>query len=174
MTEKGWVEVTGYRFRYQVNEDGDVRKQMPDGSWFYLKPYIAGRGRACVKMRTAENKKVDIPVVWLMADAFLGGRRPGMAIIHRNGAKYDCSVRNLKFATHRECGKLAGRNRRRVVLKIDRRGEVVAIYSSVREAAERNYISQTAVWARCVCKVKDPYRLDGYNYQYESTRRTVK
>lgn len=29
-----WVEVAGYKFRYQVSEEGRVRKEMPDGSWF--------------------------------------------------------------------------------------------------------------------------------------------
>lgn len=169
-----WVEVAGYKFRYQVSEEGRVRKEMPDGSWFYLKQYTSGRARACVKMRTAEDKKVDVPVVWLVADAFLGGRRNGMAIVHRNGAKFDCSARNLKFVSRKECGLISAGNRRRPVLKLDRKGEVVAIYPSVRKAADENFISQSSIWLRCAGKVQDPYRLDGYNYQYESARRGTK
>ena len=172
--DTGWVEITGYKFRYQVNEEGHVRKEMPDGSWYYLTPYTSGRARACVKMRTVEDKKVDIPLVWLVADAFLGGRRPGMAIVHRNGAKFDCSARNLMFTTRKKCAAISAGNRRRTVLKVNRKGEVVAIYPSVKKAATENYISPNSIWLRCACKVKDPYRLDGYDYRYENTRREAK
>ena len=73
-----WVEIHGYRFRYQINREAVVRKELESGEWYVLKPYISGRTRACVKMRTEDNRKVDVPVVWLMADAFMGGRRPPM------------------------------------------------------------------------------------------------
>ena len=168
-----WVDVTGYKFHYQVSDGGRVRKQMPDGEWFYLKPYLSGRNRACVKMRTEDNKKVDVPVVWLVADAFLGGRRPGMNIVHKNGAKFDCSPWNLVFLTKRDSGKCSEGAARRTVLKVDREGKVVEIYRSTREAAKKNFISQTAVWNRCLGRVKDPYLLDGYNYQYEEQRRKL-
>ena len=148
-----------------------VRKELESGEWYVLKPYISGRTRACVKMRTADNRKVDVPVVWLMADAFMGGRRTGYNIIHRNGAKMDCELVNLSFASKQVSGKISSANRRKAVMKVDQAGQVVAIYSSGREAAKKNYISQNAIWARCTGKVKDPYRLDGYDYRYETSRR---
>lgn len=165
-----WVEIRGYRFRYQINREAVVRKELESGGWYTLKPYISGRNRACVKMRTEDNRKVDVPVVWLMADAFMGGRRPGSNIIHRNGAKLDCALVNLAFVNKRAGGKISSANRRKAVVKVDKDGQVVAIYSSGREAAKKNYISQNSIWARCKGKVKDPYRLDGYDYRYEVTR----
>lgn len=60
-----WVDIPGYRFRYQINREAVVRKELESGEWYVLKPYISGRTRACVKMRTADNRKVDVPVVWL-------------------------------------------------------------------------------------------------------------
>ena len=167
MRKGGWKEIPGYRFRYRINDEAVVQKQMDDGSWFALKPYISGRNRAAVKMRTADNRKVDVPVVWLMADAFMGGRKPGTAIIHKNSSKLDCSLGNLKMIPRKECGKLSCRSRRKAVMKLDREGNVVAIYASGREAAEKNFISQNSIWARCMGKVKDPYRLDGHDYRYE-------
>lgn len=166
-----WVEIPGYRFRYQINREAVVRKELESGEWYVLKPYISGRTRACVKMRTVDNRKVDVPVVWLMADAFMGGRRPGYNIIHRNGAKMDCELVNLSFASKQVSGKISSANRRKAVMKVDQAGQVVAIYSSGREAAKKNYISQNSIWARCAGKVKDPYRLDGYDYRYETSRR---
>lgn len=162
-----WVDIPGYRWPYRINDEGTVEKQLPNGTWVKLNPYLAGRSRVCVKMRTAENKQVDMPVVWLMADAFMKGRIPGMCIVHKNGSKFDCSLRNLQYMTYVQCGKLSGSNRRRPVLKLDKSGEVVAIYKSVTEAANKNYLSRTAVWHRCAGKVKNPYDLDGYDYKYE-------
>ncbi len=162
-----WVEVTGYKFRYQVSEEGLVRKEMPDGTWKVLRPYMAGKRRACVKMRTLDNRKVDVPVVWLVADAFLGGRRPGLNIVHKNGSKFDCGARNLKFLTKSECAKLS-ESRRRPVLKLDKSCKAIAIYPSVNDAAKANFISKSAVQARCAGQVRDPYRLDGFNYKYET------
>lgn len=101
----------------------------------------------------------------------MGGRRPGYAIVHRNGAKLDCSLQNLKFMPQKECGRLSCRSRRRTVLKVDPSGEVVEVYSSAREAAKKNFISQNSIWARCNHKVKDPYRLDGCDYRYEGRKR---
>ena len=162
-----WVDIPGYRWPYRIDDEGTVEKQLPNATWVKLNPYLTGRDRVCVKMRTAENKKVDVPVVWLMADAFMQGRIPGMCIVHKNGSKFDCSLRNLRYMTHAQCGKLSGSNRRKPVLKLDKSGEVVAIYKSVTEAANKNYLSKTAVWHRCTGKVKNPYDLDGYNYKYE-------
>ena len=140
-----WVEIPGYRFRYQINREAVVRKELESGEWYVLKPYISGRTRACVKMRTVDNRKVDVPVVWLMADAFMGGRRPGYNIIHRNGAKMDCELVNLSFASKQVSGKISSANRRKAVMKVDQAGQVVAIYSSGREAAKKNYISQNSI-----------------------------
>ena len=162
-----YKEITGYRFTYRIEDTGTVQKLMPDGSWYTLKPCVAGRNRACVKMRTADNRKVDVPVVWLMADAFMQGRKPGYNIVHKDKSKFNCDVRNLKYATNSECGKMSSSNRRRPVVKIDRCGNVVAVYPSVTVAAKKNFLSKTAVWHRCINKLKDPYKLDGYNYQYE-------
>ena len=162
-----WVDIPGYKWPYRIDSEGTVEKQMPNGSWVRLKPYISGRTRACVKMRTVDNKKVDVPVVWLMADAFMQGRKPGMCIVHKNGSKLDCGFENLQYATRPQCGKMSGSNRRRPVFKVDRAGRVVAVYRSVTEAARKNYLSKTAVWHRCTGRVHDPYSLDGYNYRYE-------
>lgn len=162
-----WVDIPGYKFRYQVSRDGEVRKQLPDGTWMILSQFIAGKNRVCVKMKTPDGKKHNVPVVWLVADAFLGGRRPGFNLIHKNGQKFDCGADNLKFVTKSECARLATKTRK-PVFKLDINCEVVAVYPSVIEAARANYISKSAVCARCMGQVKDPYRLDGFNYKYET------
>ena len=160
-----WKRINGYLWSYRIDDEGHVEKW--DGiKWVRLTPYISGRDRACVKMRTKDNRKVDVPVVNLMADAFMGGKKPGECIIHKNGSKLDCAIYNLKKVSKSECGKISSRNRRRAVAKIDRTGTVLQIYPSAREAAKQNHLSQTAVWHRCTNKLKYPFELDGTTYQY--------
>lgn len=90
-----WKLIEGYKWPYRINEDGVVQKN--DGSgWVTLKPYLSGRRRPCVKMRTVNDGQADVPVTNLMADMFMGGRKPGECVIHKNGAKMDCSLGNLK------------------------------------------------------------------------------
>ena len=72
----------------------------------------------------------------------------------------------MKFVPLNECGRISCRGRRKPVAKVDRGGNIVEIYPSGRDAAKENYISQNSIWARCHNQVQDPFRLDGYNYQY--------
>ena len=162
-----WKQIDGYRWPYRINEDGEIQK-FYEGKWLDLHPYISGgRARAMVKMQTADKRKIEVPVVWLMADAFMGGRREGYVIIHKDGYKLNNAVWNLAFMSRSECGKLSAGAKRKAVLKIDRDGNVVEIFRSCREAARKEYVAQNCISERCLNKIQKPYLLTGYNYQYE-------
>lgn len=150
---------------YRIDEDATIQK-LYNGMWLTLNPYIHGH-RAMVKMRTTCNRKVDVPVVWLMADAFMGGKRDGCSIIHKNGAKLDNRLVNLAFATKSETGMLSASNRRRAVEKIDIEGNVIELYASGREAARKNHLCQDSVSARCLGRIKNPFYLTGYSFIFE-------
>ena len=105
----------------------------------------------------------------LMIDAFFGGRKDGEVYMHRNGSFQDCSVFNLVKTTEKDVGKKSGGASRKAVEKVDRDGNVVALYASTVEAAKANYISRKSIWMRCTNRVQDPYLLDGYNYRYEES-----
>lgn len=155
---------------YRINEDARIQKFW-HGEWVELHPYITGgRQRALVRMRSADNRKIEVPVVWLMADAFMGGRRPGMTITHKDGSKLNCAVWNLQFMTRSECARLGGKSRRRTVLKIAPDGTVVNIYRSAREAAKKEYVSLNVILNRCLNRVTDPFEFTGYSYQYEERK----
>ena len=49
----------------------------------------------------------------------------------------------------------------------DKDGNVVAIYKSQKEAAQKNYMSTCAMWHWCHGRRKDSYALDGYKYVLE-------
>lgn len=161
-----WIDIDGYAYKYQINEDGEVR-WFKNGVPTLIKPYTAGQRRARITMRRADNTKVSVAVVDLMADAFMGGRIAGYNIVHKNGCKYDNRLSNLAFATKKETGEMSARNRRKPVLKMLYDRTVVAVYPSATAAAKANYISLTMMSGLCKGKFDDSCRADGYYYQYE-------
>lgn len=165
--EQQWRLVKGYKYPYRINVDGVVEKQLPEGGWQVVATKLQGRRRACVTLRKVDGVRVHVPLVRLMANAFMGGWQSGMCCIHKNGSKLDCSLGNLKFVTQQECGKMSCRNRRKPVAKVDREGNIIEVYSSCVEAARKNHLSTTAVYNRCNKLLKNPFLLDGYNYRFE-------
>lgn len=164
-----WKQIDGYLWPYRINEDGEVQKFYKD-KWVELHPYVSGgRARAMVKMRSVDNKKIEVPVVWLMADAFMGGRREGYGIIHKDGMKLNNALWNLEFRPVSKCGLLSCHSKRKSVLKIDKSGNVVEMYRSLAEAAKNEFVDKNCILQRCKNRVKHPYRLTGYNYQYEAS-----
>lgn len=164
-----WKYIEGYKWPYRIDEDATVQKWF-NGRWQTLTPYLNST-RARVKMRTSDDRQVGIPVVWLMADAFMGGRRAGYDIIHKNGAKLDCRLCNLKFSPRKATVQLSAGNKRKAVVKITPDGNPIEIYKSCTEAAQRNYISKSAVSARCRGEIKNPFHLTGYSFRFENRRR---
>ena len=88
-----WKEITGYLYRYRINEDAVVQRYWPNkDEWRTKKPYKGGAKvwsgkRLMVKLTVAPKKYKEVAVVDLMADAFMGGRsaHPNQVITHRDG-----------------------------------------------------------------------------------------
>lgn len=162
-----WKIVEGtWRWPYRVSDQGEVQKQLPSGKWKTLKAYpYSGQWR--LQMWVDEKNWKRVQVSKLVVDAFMGGTPPGMLRVHRNGMKHDNAVENIVFMSRAKAAKQHRPGNSRPVLKVDKRGRVVAIYRSQSEAAKANFITQQAISKRCHRLVKDPYRLDGYNYIFE-------
>lgn len=158
-----WVDIPGYKFRYRINEDGIVQK-LDGKQWVTLK-YSTNK-RAEVRLLTVDGKREHVPVVRLMAQAFLGGYRRGMTIVHKNRAKADNSLDNLKIVTQSEASAMADAKRKPVEM-VDRSGNVIEVYRSGKAASEANYVSKSAVSERCRNNRKDPYQLTGYTFRFE-------
>ena len=99
--------------------------------------------------------------------ASFGGQVKGKSITHRNGAKLDNSIWNLKVMSKSDTSRLSGSPKRRPVEMIDREGNVVELYRSQAAAAKANFISKNSVSERCRNRLKDPYLLTGYTFRYE-------
>lgn len=168
-----WKEIDGYFWPYRINDMGEVQRQTRLDEWTPIKSFLVRHkkgysyGRLCVRMKFADGKWANVFVKNLMIDAFFGGRKDGDMYTFRNGMSSDCSRYNLVRTNEKKVGEKTGGASRRAVEKVDKRGRVVALYSSVTEAAEENYISRKSIWMRCTNRVRNPYLLDGYTYRYE-------
>lgn len=167
-----WKLIEGdWRWPYRVSDQGDVQKQLPSGKWRALKPYPYGKGQWRVRLWMADGSEKKVSVSKLVVDAFMGGTPPGMFRVHRNGMKQDNAVENIIFMSRVAAATRHRPGNCRPVLKMDREGNVVAVYRSGSEAARANHISQAAMSKHCLGLVEDPYHLDGYRYTYEEKGR---
>lgn len=160
--------IEGYKTKYRISDLGEVERLTKKGDWVRVSAYMSTRERLMVRLTKHDGKQKREPVTRLMAEAFMGGHDPTKCIVHRNGMKSDCCLTNLVRVPKAESSRIGGRNLRRPVLKLDQTGEVVEVYSSVQEAAKKNYMSRMSITRKCLCQVKDPFATDGYNYQYDS------
>lgn len=121
-----------------------------------------------MKLTSPDGKAKDIPVLRLMVLTWFGECPPGKVPYHKNGDLADHSLHNIGFASRKELGRKTGaKARRKAVRKISPAGAVIDIYPSARAAARANYLSYQSVIDRCNGKVKKPFALDGFNYQYD-------
>ena len=163
-----WRKIEGYLYDYQINDLGQMRKVNPDGSITELRPHKnKDNGVYSISLRVAKNKRKHVAVKSLMDSIFFNGyaKKHGLCITHKNGFQTDCSVYNLVFVTPSQLGKRY-KNAKKRVAKVDKNGQVVEFYSSCEEAARKNFISPTAVYHRVNNLLKNPWKLDGYNYQF--------
>lgn len=177
-----WRDIPGYP-GYQINWDGEVR------TWRWRKDKLASKPRSMrqfvrkqgregrtryVKLINRDGKHIDVKVIRIMAEVWLGGIPEGKIPYHKNGDVADHCVNNIGFATRQELGKMFGAKSGRIpVAKVTPDGEIVEVYPSARAAAKANYMSYQTVIDRCNGRVKYPYRLDGYNYIWEDGKNVV-
>lgn len=168
LTSNNWRKIEGYLYDYQINDLGQIRKVNPDGSIVEMHPHKnKDNGVYSISLRVAKNKRKHVAIKYIMDEVFFDGyaKKHGLSITHKNGFQTDCSVYNLLFITPSKLGKRY-KNAEKRVAKVDKLGRVIEYYASCAEAAKKNFISPTAVYHRVNNLLKNPWKLDGYNYQF--------
>ena len=167
-----WRDICGYGGKYQVSRHGEVRRVNSTGLVHDMTAYTKSgrqfRGRLFVKL-TKGGKSEEKPLLQIVAAAWLGQTPAGKVPYHMNGIVTDNRADNIGFITRSELGKRTGAmaDARAIVFMVDRDGEVVEIYRSAREAAKANFMSYQSVLDRCHNRIKNPYALNGYTFQFE-------
>ena len=180
-----WKDIKGYNGKYQVSYAGDVRRVYPSGKTRQLNPYKRkGRqnSRNClfVKLTDHTGKYKLIPVIRIVAQAFLPEPPPGYVTYHKNGVVSDNWASNIGYISRHELGKMTGHiSRSKAVVKIDQDGQFVAFYKSARDAAKENFMSRQTVADRCngyymrdgmMHPMKSVFAPDGYAYSWDDDK----
>ena len=167
-----WRDIPGYTGKYQVDQEGNVRRVFPSGKTRKMTPYykkVSSGKKLIVKLTINGNSKEET-LLSIMAKTFLGKCPDGYVPYHKNGCKNDNYINNIAYISKKKLGKLVGaKAKRKPVAKIDNNGEIVDVYSSARQAARENYMSYQTVIDRCNGKCKSAFAPDGYAYAWEDS-----
>lgn len=167
-----WRNIPGYGGKYRVSKAGDIQRVFPSGLVRDMTPYRKQskvlRNRLFVKL-TINGKSKEVAMLKIMAETWHDNKDKNLVPYHKNGIVTDNHVGNIGFISRSELGKMTGHmaNKRKCVFKVDKDGNEIEVYRSAREAARENNMSYQTVLDRCHNKVKNPFALDGYTYQFE-------
>lgn len=160
-----WVEGYGGEYvRYKVSNLGRVRS-VRGGREYDMVTYPRGRGTNVTLMRG--DKTVGASLLGLIAKAFLGPPPEGCVAMRKNGMITDNTARNLEWRPKSEARAMRTAVNRKAVVKIDREGNVVAVYRCAYEAAADNWLHMAQVRRRCLRACKRDDYIDGYTYRYD-------
>lgn len=161
-----YKQIEGYKFPYRISDTGIVEKQLSNGTWVALSPYV-NHSSVWVRLARKVGCSRRVRIASLMRDYFMGGKRDGMRVMRKSSCITDCSLANLTWATVKCVAKSTGGSNKRSIEKIDKEGNVIDLYASVKEAAISNYVSPMTIIRRCQGRIKYPFDLLGCNFRYE-------
>lgn len=95
MTEERWLPVPGWEDLYEVSDQGRVRKL---GTNRILKEFLDNWGYRKVPMSKQGKCKGKL-VHLLVAETFIGERKPGMVVCHGPNGQSDNSLSNIYYST---------------------------------------------------------------------------
>lgn len=130
--------------------------------------YSKSQGGVCVGIVKSDGQKREYLVCTLVARAFLGKSNLKQQAIHKNGIKGDNRAKNLMYIQRTKIGNIVNASKRKAVFKIASTGEIVNVYKSARECADKNNINYATLKKRCAGKKKNVFAKDGFAYCYET------
>lgn len=165
-----WRPVRGFEGRYEVSDQGRVRKAWPGAR----KPLIlsqhakSARDKGPFVELYRGRRPTSCAVLRLVAEAFMGELPEGAVVVHRNRLHSDNRLENVALMSRERMGsKINRRWRARPVVRINRAGEIVECYGSAREAARAGHMHNGCVLRRCNRLVADEFALTGYSYRWD-------
>lgn len=134
---------------YFADTDGEIYNKSGRKLAIFKNQY----GTSIVNLK-ADGVYKNVCVEKIMKKTFFSQFPPDYVLWHKNGIKSDFRLENLKPISCAEFLRRGGRNgAKKAVAKIDQAGNVIEVYSSATEAAEKNFFSRTTICFRCKGKI---------------------
>lgn len=167
VSTKGFQPIPGFEGRYEIDFFANIRRIWEKSGKRSIMSQHKKNGEMVIQLTEFDGKRKMHKVSHLMAATFINGYKKGDSVYHVGGVKTDNTLTNLKVLDKRTLGRMTGASSsRRTVAKCKPNGEVVAFYSSAREAARKNFFSYQTIMDRCNGKVKSAVAPDGYIYSW--------
>lgn len=145
-----WRPVPGMDYmRYEVSNRGNLRRPIQRG-YKVLKPYVRQvDGLREFQFMTAPHQSKHMLMARLVWRVFRGEPKAGECVIHK-GLHTDDSMDNLMLVTKAQCGTRLGArsSKRKPVLKVNGRGEILEVFPSCRQAAFAMHMSASTMFSR--------------------------
>lgn len=163
------MNIPGYDGKYYVREDGTVWHRGKTKDW-KLTGHRKGRSRE-LKLTDSTGAYRIFTMTKIMRSTYFRDLRADWVLMHINGLEADWSIYNLKPISREELGRIRNRSlaARSVIKRDPSNMQIVAAYSSAREAGRKNYMSYQAVLDACNRSNKKRKGMgpDGYLYEWE-------
>lgn len=168
-----WKPVVGYEMYYEISNFGRLKsldrtfqfgKKNAQKVTYHSKiidQYLNKRGYLIVGLSNSVNKKQTLKVHQLVAKAFIPNPENKPTVDHLNGVKHDNRLENLSWATYKEQGESTKRlglvtrklgkehHHSKDVYEYDLKGNLIAIWGSIGEAARNSHISRAQISKVC-------------------------
>lgn len=161
-----WKTIEGYE-NYQVSSFGRVKSLKYDKERI-LKQEKINNGYCCVGL-CKDGKKKRYLVHRLVASAFLDNPNNYPCVNHKNEVKTENCVSNLEFCSHTYNNNYGMHNERiakahqKPIACYNKKGDLVALYTSIKQASELLNINHCNISSCCKGKYKS---CGGYIFKY--------
>lgn len=168
-----WRPIKGFEGQYEVSDYGHVRRILPDGTTRPIKTEAHTKSNTAIAQFSIGKGKQrkGFLVGRLVWETFKGPIPPDHVVTHRNGQRLENNLRNLELKSVSEHFKqVAGRGRRRTVIKLDRQGNIVKVYPSATACAKAEGYCRAYISYRCLGYLKACW---DYDFAYEDSYKSV-
>lgn len=155
-----WKPVKGFEEFYEISNKGRVRSKRLDRE---MKHYVNNSGYACIDF-TVNKVRTKNTVHRLVALHFCDGYKEGLHVNHKDGNKLNNDASNLEWVTVKEnivdminrgvlnvkkAQREAQVKNQKAVQQLDKYGNILNIYPSMKEAAKNTGTSPSKISLVC-------------------------
>ena len=165
------IPIDNLLYDYRISTLGRIAKVLPNGKRFLLKHTYDRKAchyTVCLKLKNGLIAHKTITS--LMGLTFLEPKE-GYVFTTKNNIQTDMRLSNITQMKTKDVMTRTNKGKRKTIFKIDKQGNVVAIYKSTRECAFANNYSQQSISDRCAGLRKNILASDGYAYCYEDNEK---
>lgn len=165
------IPIDGLKYDYRISTLGRIAKVLPNGKRFLLKhTYDRKACHYTVGLKLKNGLIAHKTITSLMGLTFLEPKE-GYVFTTKNNIQTDMRLSNITQMKTKDIAARTNKAKRKTIFKIDKQGNVVAIYKSTRECAFANNYSQQSISDRCAGQRNNILASDGYAYCYEDNEK---